>query len=45
MEIIKYDGLIAAGAEKEAKGAGRVQSRGRDHVLQDGDICRFLFSS
>ena len=45
VEIIKYDDLIAAGGEKEAKAAGRVQSRGREYVLQDGDICHFLFSS
>ncbi len=44
VEVIAYDDLIAAGGEKEAKAAGRVQSRGREYVLQDGDICHFLFS-
>jgi ribosome-binding ATPase len=44
VEIIAYDDLIAAGSEKEAKTAGKIQSRGRDYVIQDGDICHFLFS-
>jgi GTP-binding protein YchF len=44
VEVIKYDDLVAAGSEHAAKGAGKVQTRGRDYVLQDGDICHFLFN-
>jgi len=44
VEVIAYDDLIAAGSEKEAKANGKVHSRGRDYILQDGDICHFLFS-
>jgi GTP-binding protein YchF len=44
VEVIAYGDLIAAGGEKEAKATGRVHSRGRDYVIQDGDICHFLFS-
>jgi hypothetical protein len=43
-EIIKYDDLVAAGSEKAAKDRGKVASRGRDYVIQDGDICHFLFN-
>jgi ribosome-binding ATPase len=44
VEIIKYDDLIAAGSEKAAKDRGKVAVKGRDYVIQDGDICHFLFN-
>ncbi len=43
-EVIKYDDLVAAGSEKAAKDKGKVSSRGRDYIIQDGDICHFLFN-
>jgi ribosome-binding ATPase len=44
VEIIKYDDLIAAGSEKAAKEKGKVSVKGRDYVIEDGDICHFLFN-
>lgn len=44
VEVIKYDDLIAAGSEAAAKAAGKVNVKGRDYVIEDGDICHFLFS-
>lgn len=43
-EIIKYDDLVATGSEQAAKTQGKVQSKGKDYVMQDGDICHFLFN-
>jgi ribosome-binding ATPase YchF (GTP1/OBG family) len=44
VEIIKYDDLVAAGSESAARAAGKVQAKGRDYIIEDGDICHFLFS-
>ena len=44
VEVIKYDDLVAAGSEKAAREAGKVQLKGKDYVMEDGDICHFLFS-
>jgi len=44
VEIIKYDDLIAAGSEKAAKEKGQLQLKGKDYVMEDGDICHFLFN-
>ena len=44
VEIIKYDDLVAAGSEKAAKERGKVAVKGRDYVIEDGDICHFLFN-
>jgi ribosome-binding ATPase len=44
VEVIKYDDLVAAGSEQAARSQGKVQTKGRDYVMQDGDICHFLFN-
>ncbi len=44
VEVIKYEDLISAGSEQAAKSAGRVLVKGRDYVMEDGDICHFLFN-
>jgi GTP-binding protein YchF len=44
VEIIKYDDLVAAGSEKAAKEKGRQAVKGRDYIIEDGDICHFLFN-
>jgi hypothetical protein len=44
VEVIKFDDLVAAGSEQAAKKQGLMQTRGRDYVIEDGDICNFLFS-
>jgi len=43
-EIIKYDDLVAAGSEAAVKAQGKTQLKGRDYVIQDGDICHFRFN-
>jgi len=44
VEIIKYNDLTAAGSEAAAKSQGKMQLKGRDYVLEDGDICHFRFN-
>lgn len=44
VEITKYEDLVAAGSEKAAKEKGKVAVKGRDYVIEDGDICHFLFN-
>ncbi len=43
-EIIKYDDLIAAGSEAAAKTAGKHQVKGREYIIEDGDIIHFRFN-
>lgn len=44
VEVIKYDDLIAAGSEQAAKAQGKMLLKGADYVIEDGDICHFLFN-
>lgn len=44
VEIIKYDDLVAAGSEAAVKTQGKMQVKGRDYIIQDGDICHFRFN-
>jgi GTP-binding protein YchF len=44
VEVIKYDDLIEAGSEQKAKEQGKLQTNGKDYILQDGDICHYLFN-
>lgn len=44
VEIIKYNDLIAAGSEKETKERGQVHLKGKDYIMEDGDVCHFLFN-
>ena len=44
VEIIKYDDFVSAGSDKEAKEQGRMQLKGKDYVVENGDICHFLFN-
>jgi GTP-binding protein YchF len=43
-EIMKYDDLMAAGNEAALKAAGKMQVKGKDYVIEDGDICHFRFN-
>ncbi|OGV67817.1 MAG: hypothetical protein A2283_22455 [Lentisphaerae bacterium RIFOXYA12_FULL_48_11] len=44
VEIIKYDDLISAGSESAVKAQGKIQLKGKDYVIEDGDICNFRFN-
>jgi ribosome-binding ATPase len=44
VEVIKYDDLVTAGSEAAAKAQGKVQVKGRDYIIADGDICHFRFN-
>jgi hypothetical protein len=43
-EIIKFNDLVEAGSEAEVKSRGKLDLKGKDYVMQDGDICSFLFN-
>jgi hypothetical protein len=42
-EVIKYEDLIRLGNEQKVREAGRLLQRGRDYVVEEGDIINFLF--
>jgi len=44
VEVMKYADLMAAGSEQGVKQAGKMQLHGKDYVIEDGDICHFLFN-
>ena len=44
VEVMKFDDLMAAGSEQGVKQAGKMQLHGKDYVIEDGDICHFLFN-
>ena len=44
VEIINYDDLVEAGSEKAARAKGKMAVKGRDYVIEDGNICHFLFN-
>ncbi len=43
-EIVAYNDLISAGSMVEAKKRGTVRMEGKTYIVQDGDICNFLFN-
>ncbi|MCU0490032.1 MAG: redox-regulated ATPase YchF [Chloroflexaceae bacterium] len=43
-EIVAYNDLMAAGSMNDAKKAGTVRMEGKTYIVQDGDICHFLFN-
>jgi hypothetical protein len=43
-EIVAYDDLIKAGDMNAAKKQGTVRMEGKTYIVQDGDICHFLFN-
>lgn len=44
VEVIKYDDLIALGSEAAVKEAGKLLVKGKDYLVQDGDVLHFLFN-
>jgi len=43
-ETIAYDDFIANNGEQGAKEAGKMRSEGKTYIMQDGDVCHFLFN-
>jgi len=43
-EVIAYDDLIELGSEAKVKDAGKLMVKGKDYIVQDGDILHFLFN-
>jgi GTP-binding protein YchF len=43
-EIVAYHDLVKAGGMTEAKKQGTVRMEGKQYIVQDGDVCHFLFN-
>jgi hypothetical protein len=43
-EVIRFEDLIAAGSEAEAKKRGLLRTEGKQYVVQDGDVLNILFN-
>jgi len=43
-EVMKYQDLIRLGSEQKVREMGRYMQKGRDYVVEDGDIVNFLFN-
>ncbi|MCH7955328.1 MAG: redox-regulated ATPase YchF [Candidatus Marinimicrobia bacterium] len=44
VEVIKFDDLLNAGSEKAVKASGKALLKGKDYIIEDGDICNFRFN-
>jgi len=44
-EIYSLSDLETYKSEKEIRGAGKLRVEGKNYVMQDGDICHFLFNT
>jgi GTP-binding protein YchF len=43
-EVMKYQDLIKLGSEQKVREEGKYMQKGRDYVVEDGDIINFLFN-
>ena len=43
-EVIKYDDFIALGSEKKVEEAGKSYLKGKDYIVEDGDMVDIRFS-
>ena len=43
-EVFSVEDLEAHGSEKAIREAGKLRVEGKDYVMQDGDVCHFLFN-
>lgn len=44
-EIINWQDFINAGGEVPAKEKGLIRTEGKEYIMQDGDVCHFLFNN
>jgi ribosome-binding ATPase len=42
-EVMKFDDLVGMGSEQKIREVGKLSQKGRDYVVEDGDILNFLF--
>jgi GTP-binding protein YchF len=42
-EMMRYQDLLELGSEAKVKDAGKLTQKGKDHVVEDGEIHHFLF--
>ena len=43
-EVMKYQDLVRLGSEQKVKQVGKYMQKGKDYVVEDGDIINFLFN-
>jgi hypothetical protein len=43
-EVMRFHDFIVARSEAEARNRGMLSTRGRDYIVEDGDIMHFLFN-
>lgn len=43
-EVFRYEDLVKLGSEKAVREHGHLRSEGKDYIVQDGDIIRYLFN-
>lgn len=43
-EVVSYEKFVEAGSEARARELGWLRTEGKDYLMQDGDICHFLFN-
>ena len=43
-ETYSVDDLVEQGSEKAIREAGKLRVEGKAYVVQDGDVCHFLFN-
>lgn len=43
-EVFNYNDLIEAGSEHHVKELGHVRSEGKEYIIKEGDIVKFLFN-
>lgn len=43
-EVVSYPDLVETGSEQTARSKGLLRSEGKDYVIKDGDVIRFLFN-
>jgi ribosome-binding ATPase YchF (GTP1/OBG family) len=43
-DVIKYDELMTLGSEAAVRAHGKALLKGKDYIIEDGDICEFRFN-
>jgi ribosome-binding ATPase len=44
VEVYSVDDLVQYGSEKAIREAGKMRTEGKSYVMQDSDVCHFLFN-